>query len=130
MTCASFFFFKQKTAYEMRISDWSSDVCSSDLQDPFVDHGLGIAVLSFFEEFEPELLEVARETGGQEPLPLILRLEAVGRALRPVEPQRLAKLGIGFGERSEARRVGKEGVITCGSRGSPYHKKTKIITVI
>src|SRR3546814_2713736 len=30
-----FFFFKQKTAYEMRISDWSSDVCSSDL--PFLD---------------------------------------------------------------------------------------------
>src|SRR3546814_13827041 len=28
-----FFVFKQKTAYEMRISDWSSDVCSSDLQD-------------------------------------------------------------------------------------------------
>src|SRR3546814_13463648 len=32
-----FFFFKQKTAYEMRISDWSSDVCSSDL----LDHVLG-----------------------------------------------------------------------------------------
>src|SRR3546814_9912565 len=33
--CIFFFFFKQKTAYEMRISDWSSDVCSSDLkQDP------------------------------------------------------------------------------------------------
>src|SRR3546814_3043590 len=32
MSCESvFFFFKQKTAYEMRISDWSSDVCSSDL---------------------------------------------------------------------------------------------------
>src|SRR3546814_18921168 len=30
----SFFFFKQKTAYEMRISDWSSDVCSSDLLRP------------------------------------------------------------------------------------------------
>src|SRR3546814_10272551 len=29
-----FFFFKQKTAYEMRISDWSSDVCSSDLHSP------------------------------------------------------------------------------------------------
>src|SRR3546814_19395797 len=29
---SGFFFFKQKTAYEMRISDWSSDVCSSDLQ--------------------------------------------------------------------------------------------------
>src|SRR3546814_7905669 len=31
MVCYDFFFFKQKTAYEMRISDWSSDVCSSDL---------------------------------------------------------------------------------------------------
>src|SRR3546814_4380796 len=30
-----FFFFKQKTAYEMRISDWSSDVCSSDLYQQF-----------------------------------------------------------------------------------------------
>src|SRR3546814_1844245 len=29
------FFFKQKTAYEMRISDWSSDVCSSDLRRPY-----------------------------------------------------------------------------------------------
>src|SRR3546814_3731212 len=36
-----FFFFKQKTAYEMRISDWSSDVCSSDLADPLV--GMGVA---------------------------------------------------------------------------------------
>src|SRR3546814_9522404 len=32
--CFFFFCFKQKTAYEMRISDWSSDVCSSDLQLP------------------------------------------------------------------------------------------------
>src|SRR3546814_11752728 len=31
LLCRLFFFFKQKTAYEMRISDWSSDVCSSDL---------------------------------------------------------------------------------------------------
>src|SRR3546814_4336375 len=31
MLVIDFFFFKQKTAYEMRISDWSSDVCSSDL---------------------------------------------------------------------------------------------------
>src|SRR3546814_14595762 len=31
LLCCLFFFFKQKTAYEMRISDWSSDVCSSDL---------------------------------------------------------------------------------------------------
>src|SRR3546814_64298 len=33
LLCVLFFFFKQKTAYEMRISDWSSDVCSSDLAD-------------------------------------------------------------------------------------------------
>src|SRR3546814_6659418 len=32
MLCVVFCFFKQKTAYEMRISDWSSDVCSSDLR--------------------------------------------------------------------------------------------------
>src|SRR3546814_7138241 len=38
-----FFFFKQKTAYEMRISDWSSDVCSSDLVDDDVDGSLGAA---------------------------------------------------------------------------------------
>src|SRR3546814_2004245 len=34
-----FFFFKQKTAYEMRISDWSSDVCSSDLRQGLVESG-------------------------------------------------------------------------------------------
>src|SRR3546814_5795422 len=34
LVCVLFFFFKQKTAYEMRISDWSSDVCSSDLTFP------------------------------------------------------------------------------------------------
>src|SRR3546814_10503169 len=43
MTCSCVFFFKQKTAYEMRISDWSSDVCSSDLTS------LGFAL--FFHNF-------------------------------------------------------------------------------
>src|SRR3546814_7215524 len=37
MSSMLFFFFKQKTAYEMRISDWSSDVCSSDLQQHHQD---------------------------------------------------------------------------------------------
>src|SRR3546814_3367097 len=36
-----FFFFKQKTAYEMRISDWSSDVCSSDLRHSAVITAMG-----------------------------------------------------------------------------------------
>src|SRR3546814_5737744 len=35
-----FFFFKQKTAYELRISDWSSDVCSSDLTSAPEERGL------------------------------------------------------------------------------------------
>src|SRR3546814_5690629 len=43
-----FFFFKQKTAYEMRISDWSSDVCSSDLpgaaQEPLDYRAQGVGV--------------------------------------------------------------------------------------
>src|SRR3546814_1092795 len=38
----SFFFFKQKTAYEMRISDWSSDVCSSDLHVELARHALAV----------------------------------------------------------------------------------------
>src|SRR3546814_5042293 len=38
------FFFKQKTAYEMRISDWSSDVCSSDLRPhSFTHHGITVS---------------------------------------------------------------------------------------
>src|SRR3546814_1681412 len=40
IVCMFFLFFKQKTAYEMRISDWSSDVCSSDLSivEHLIDH--------------------------------------------------------------------------------------------
>src|SRR3546814_14231754 len=44
--CFSVFFCKQKTAYEMRISDWSSDVCSSDLVgsgDAGIENALGVA---------------------------------------------------------------------------------------
>src|SRR3546814_1433103 len=41
-----FFFFKQKTAYEMRISDWSSDVCSSDLQGGIERHAHDLAVVA------------------------------------------------------------------------------------
>src|SRR3546814_8267134 len=41
-----FFFFKQKTAYEMRISDWSSDVCSSDLEIAQREDPAGMGVFS------------------------------------------------------------------------------------
>src|SRR3546814_4740768 len=46
-----FFFFKQKTAYEMRISDWSSDVCSSDLP---------VELLIGFEQFLPVGCKIVR----------------------------------------------------------------------
>src|SRR3546814_10105021 len=52
------FFFKQKTAYEMRISDWSSDVCSSDLgtSDPGENIGRDGSVrwLAVFQRREPD----------------------------------------------------------------------------
>src|SRR3546814_1089336 len=94
LVCCFVFFFKQKTAYEMRISDWSSDVCSSDLPlggsgaQPVRrgDHGPG----------HPR----AR---GAHP-----RCDGVGGG----DPER---------SRSEERRVGKECVSTCRSRWSPYH---------
>src|SRR3546814_4456459 len=69
-----FFFFKQKTAYEMRISDWSSDVCSSDLvglghearlavAGPAVGRGVVLEVLAAdLEDLEQEVLL----GGGQE----------------------------------------------------------------
>src|SRR3546814_3571829 len=49
-----FFFFKQKTAYEMRISDWSSDVCSSDLSD--LPEDLIRSVKLYFEDLVIESL--------------------------------------------------------------------------
>src|SRR3546814_3635846 len=97
------FFFKQKTAYEMRISDWSSDVCSSDL--------LAAA---------RKLLRWSWAAGLRRPL------LGARRAVRPhgqhhvvhVEVARREAPGVG---RSEERRVGKECVSTCRSRWSPYH---------
>src|SRR3546814_12861785 len=91
-----FFFFKQKTAYEMRISDCSSDVCSSDLarggaRDQRVRHP-----------------RPGRGPGGVGP----------GR-----DHERGAGGAERHAGRSEERRVGKECVSTCRSRWSPYHYK-------
>src|SRR3546814_2835523 len=103
-----FFFFKQKTAYEMRISDWSSDVCSSDL--------FSIA---------------GRRIGPSEPPYVIAEMSGnhngdIGRALRILEAAKQAgadavKLQTYRADRSEERRVGKECVSTCRSRWSPSH---------
>src|SRR3546814_5325630 len=86
-----FFFFKQKTAYEMRISDWSSDVCSSDLSS------FPLACQQESKHTTRMSMSGCRETF-KEPMcqPLVIY-------------------------RSEERRVGKECVSTCRSRWSPYH---------
>src|SRR3546814_2461648 len=52
-----FFFFKQKTAYEMRISDWSSDVCSSDLYTEKEPDALGLATDGFVDPFHHATLQ-------------------------------------------------------------------------
>src|SRR3546814_9336194 len=87
-----FFFFKQKTAYELRISDWSSDVCSSDLPS---------------RSFEREPKCVSEDTG-----PLLGEMPS---ALLPKE------IMADHPDRSEERSGGKECVSTCRSRWSPYH---------
>src|SRR3546814_3904630 len=58
MLCFIFFFFKQKTAYEMRISDWSSDVCSSDL----VDHAGDLLDMRLFR-LDPQQVRAILERG-------------------------------------------------------------------
>src|SRR3546814_15555001 len=55
-----FFFFKQKTAYEMRISDWSSDVCSSDLHLYHLLAEVDLVVLHRLTLEGPEIAEVRR----------------------------------------------------------------------
>src|SRR3546814_2306192 len=64
--CYCFFFFKQKTAYEMRISDWSSDVCSSDLaeQPHHLARGLVRSVIKPAEDVDIDHDEEHRRAGG------------------------------------------------------------------
>src|SRR3546814_11413378 len=97
------FFFKQKTAYEMRISDWSSDVCSSDLGSDRDDEApVGVAITH--RKGGPGGVGV---DGG------VCHATDIGAP----SPRCF---------RSEERRVGKECVSTCRSRWSPYHKKKKL----
>src|SRR3546814_6378680 len=97
------FFFKQKTAYEMRISDWSSDVCSSDLlnePDPSY-HGV-------------VWTEAVKPLG---PVAYIMKarctlLRDLGPCMTPFNAFQFIQ-GL---ERSEERRVGRECVSTCRYR--------------
>src|SRR3546814_5749923 len=102
------FFFKQKTAYEMRISDWSSDVCSSDLTAQSI---IRQNVIDAVDLRQHDLVVPGLFGGG------------VGRVEDAliIETQYLVLLccRLSNGGRSEERRVGKECVSTCRSRWSP-----------
>src|SRR3546814_7545444 len=111
------FFFKQKTAYEMRISDWSSDVCSSDLWDAYlhsecdrIDAWVELATPADVDRYREYLRHYAAEQ------------QRLGRFSWPPNI-RLRNLTdwLAYLQRSEERRVGKECVSTCRSWWSPYH---------
>src|SRR3546814_7724096 len=111
-----FFFFKQKTAYEMRISDWSSDVCSSDLITESCRHTLcsltrisKMVVLNF--TLTPEAASKIHDF-----------LVCLGkfRDTVAIEARRDRVGPISALKRSEESRVGKECVSPCRSRWWPY----------
>src|SRR3546814_7917523 len=99
-------FCKQKTAYEMRISDWSSDVCSSDLYDIWALE-LDRAELRYrFRQYSPPFYSFLYSAQSRPPRPKSRRI-ALDRCHQP--------------HRSEERSVGTECVSPCRSRWSPYH---------
>src|SRR3546814_17250781 len=112
-----FFVFKQKTAYDMRIRDWSSDVCSSDLEAGGV-LGAGGGALEFVEPVDL-LMRARRHEGLAENLAVDRGILAP--AMGDERDHRFAPRRF----RSEARRVGKECVSTCRSRWAQYHYKNK-----
>src|SRR3546814_14478526 len=125
----SFFFVKQKTAYEMRISDWSSDVCSSDLPITAILN-IGGKVI---DKVWPDPTEAAKAKVRMMEMAQAGELEAlkadVQVALAQIEVNKAeaqsGSLFIGGWRpavgRAEERRVGKACVSTCRSRWSPYH---------
>src|SRR3546814_13983722 len=113
-----FFFFKQKTAYEMRISDWSSDVCSSDLR--WSPDGKYI-LYSMAAAGNTDIYRVSANGGRSERLTNSPGID-VGGSYSPDGRQIVFE-----SDRSEERRVGKECVSTCRYRWSPYHSKKQKI---
>src|SRR3546814_4008920 len=105
------FFFKQKTAYEMRISDWSSDVCSSDLTRD--DSAEAIPYSSAVHINSPLDRSLRNDTAT-----LTATYDPEGFAVDDKGNIKEA-LAAAAQIRSEERRVGKECVRTCRSRWSP-----------
>src|SRR3546814_12195827 len=100
----------------MRISDWSSDVCSSDLALGGEELTGTVQQLAPAAGSEFSVIRPDNATGNFVKVPQRI---AVRIALDPRQPL-AARLRPGMSVRSEERRVGKEGVSTCRSRWSPY----------
>src|SRR3546814_5001237 len=116
------FFFKQKTAYEMRISDWSSDVCSSDLAEKETTvAGNSLLLIDLKHDITERTIPDPFE---ELDLPGFITVKSFGLndILERIEG---AKEDERISGRSEERRVGKEWVSTCRSRWWPYHSKKK-----
>src|SRR3546814_8504855 len=115
------FFVKQKTAYELRSSDWSSDVCSSDLRCIAITYLCGHGEINTIVEGYQHLAGHPREEPAQPwQSALVGRSRGIDTPVRTplaVLPSRSRHMA----PRSEERRVGKECVSTCRSRWSPYH---------
>src|SRR3546814_19080026 len=115
-------FFKQKTAYEMRISDWSSDVCSSDLVDQGLAHQPAGAVL---DRRDVHVAECGRDRAGTaariDGAELATRKRAEGGKGKEGAPDHATRFTSRSGTRSEERSGGKECGSTCRSRWSAYH---------
>src|SRR3546814_4285272 len=111
------FFFKQKTAYDMRISDWSSDVCSSDLGGLSGSGSENTLILTVNNRHARRVLaELSAGLGPDRSVMAVPDIVPLSGWLR-----RLADSLSFLPERSEERRVGTECVSTCRSRWSPYH---------
>src|SRR3546814_13315558 len=120
-----FFFVKQKTAYEMRISDWSSDVCSSDLAACVREGRAGFRLLGHRRTPGPGCAGQGLRRGPQQVEVATWQSQraAKPRRRRGAVSDRLERLAAHA--RSEERRVGKECVSTCRSRWSRMHEKKK-----
>src|SRR3546814_13132927 len=106
----------------MRISDWSSDVCSSDLVDRVLrDRQKKPLVVRRVEGVHsPSDLARTVETIGWVPVDSTVRVSDVPNIVGTLGGSKLYGDGAAA-PRSEERRVGKECVSTCRSRWSPYH---------
>src|SRR3546814_15192204 len=116
-----FFFFKQKTAYEMRISDWSSDVCSSDL-DGFINKFRVFDLTNMTGLVGQFYYEGAYQLAPDEALLVEAKVpETCGYWSLILTDDVYETTDWVNNHRSEESRVGKECVSTCRSRWSPYH---------